>query len=103
MIKNKEEIVIIDELGRVPMTKEIREMFKLNEKDKMDIYDDGNKIYIERYSENNKLKGTIRRIDELKRIVVPIENRLNLNIEEKDKMLIYAYGDKIILEKYKQL
>lgn len=103
MIKNKEEIVIIDELGRVPMKKEIREMFKLNERDEMDIYDDGNKIYIERYSENNKLKGTIRRIDELKRIVVPIENRLNLNIEEKDKMLIYADGDKIILEKYKQL
>ena len=51
MIKNKEEIVIIDELGRVPMKKEIREMFKLNERDEMDIYDDGNKIYIERYSE----------------------------------------------------
>lgn len=100
MKKNKIEIKKIDQVGRVSMTKEIIEKLKLNEKDEMDIYDDGNKIYIERYSENNELKGIKRRIDELKRIVVPPENRLKLNIQENNKILIYMDEDKIVLEKY---
>lgn len=101
MINNKGEIVEVDEVGRVPMSKEVKEKFKLVEKDEMDVYDDGKRIYIEKYSDKNHLKGIKRRLDELKRIVIPFESRVSLNIEENDKLFIYIEGNKIVLEKCK--
>ncbi len=47
-----------------------------------------------------KSTGIVRRIDELGRIVLPIELRRNLNIEIKDPMEIYLEGDKIVLKKH---
>ncbi len=47
-----------------------------------------------------KSTGIVRRIDELGRIVLPIELRRNLNIEIKDPMEIYIEGDKIVLKKH---
>lgn len=101
MISNKKQIVEIDEVGRITMTEEIKKKFKLEQRDEMDVYDDGNKIYIEKYSEINGLKGIKRKLDELKRIVIPIENRVSLNIKENEKLFIYIEEDKIVLEKCK--
>lgn len=47
-----------------------------------------------------KATGIIRKVDELGRIVIPIELRRTLNIKEKDPMEIYVSDDRIILKKY---
>jgi len=47
-----------------------------------------------------KSTGVVRRVDELGRIVIPIELRRTMGIEEKDALEIYVDGDKIILKKY---
>lgn len=46
-----------------------------------------------------KSTGIIRKVDELGRIVLPIELRRTLKISEKDALEIYVEGDKIILHK----
>ncbi|WP_127580943.1 AbrB/MazE/SpoVT family DNA-binding domain-containing protein [Paenibacillus koleovorans] len=48
-----------------------------------------------------KSTGVVRRVDELGRIVLPMELRRTLGIEEKDQMEIYVDGDRIMLRKYK--
>lgn len=44
--------------------------------------------------------GIVRKVDELGRIVIPIELRRTLDIEEKDALEIYVDGEQIILKKY---
>lgn len=46
--------------------------------------------------------GIIRRVDELGRIVIPIEIRNQFDIIEKDPMEIYVENDTIIIKKHKQ-
>jgi len=46
-----------------------------------------------------KSTGMVRKVDELGRIVLPIEMRRTLNIEEKDSLEIYVEGENIILRK----
>lgn len=48
-----------------------------------------------------KSTGIVRKIDELGRIVLPIELRRTLDISEKDAVEIYVEQDCIILKKYK--
>jgi len=47
-----------------------------------------------------KSTGIVRKVDELGRIVLPIELRRTLDIEEKDSLEIYVNEDTIILRKY---
>ncbi|WP_232697012.1 AbrB/MazE/SpoVT family DNA-binding domain-containing protein [Brevibacillus daliensis] len=47
-----------------------------------------------------KSTGIVRKVDELGRIVLPIELRRTLNIEIKDPMEIYVDGERVILKKY---
>ncbi|MBR2476622.1 MAG: AbrB/MazE/SpoVT family DNA-binding domain-containing protein [Clostridia bacterium] len=47
-----------------------------------------------------KATGIIRRIDDLGRLVFPIEIRRTLGIEEGDKMEIYVTDNKIVCKKY---
>ena len=44
--------------------------------------------------------GIVRRVDELGRIVLPIELRKILNIEPKDSLEIFVDGNTIMLRKY---
>ncbi|MBA4537459.1 AbrB/MazE/SpoVT family DNA-binding domain-containing protein [Bacillus aquiflavi] len=48
-----------------------------------------------------KSTGIVRKVDELGRVVIPIELRRTLEIAEKDALEIYVDDDKIILKKYK--
>ncbi|MBY6270829.1 MAG: AbrB/MazE/SpoVT family DNA-binding domain-containing protein [Caldibacillus debilis] len=48
-----------------------------------------------------KSTGIVRKVDELGRVVIPIELRRTLGINEKDALEIYVDDDKIILKKYK--
>ena len=47
-----------------------------------------------------KSTGIVRKVDELGRVVIPIELRRTLDIEEKDSLEIYVDSDRIILRKY---
>ena len=47
-----------------------------------------------------KATGIVRKVDELGRIVLPIELRRTLDIEIKDPLEIFVNDDCIILKKY---
>ena len=47
-----------------------------------------------------KSTGIIRKMDELGRVVIPIEIRNQFGIAEKDPMEIYVDGSNIVLKKY---
>ncbi|HIW25445.1 MAG TPA: AbrB/MazE/SpoVT family DNA-binding domain-containing protein [Firmicutes bacterium] len=47
-----------------------------------------------------KSTGIVRRVDELGRIVLPIELRRSLNINERDTLEIFVDDERIILKKY---
>ena len=47
-----------------------------------------------------KSTGIIRKVDDLGRIVLPIELRRTLDIAERDELEIYIENDQIILRKY---
>lgn len=47
-----------------------------------------------------KSTGIVRKVDELGRVVIPIELRRTLGIGEKDALEIFVDGEKIVLKKY---
>ncbi len=47
-----------------------------------------------------KSTGIVRKVDELGRIVIPMELRKCMDIKEKDPLEIFTDGDRIILKKY---
>ena len=47
-----------------------------------------------------KATGIIRKVDELGRIVIPIEIRNKFNISVKDDIEIFVEGKSIVLKKY---
>lgn len=47
-----------------------------------------------------KSTGIIRKVDELGRVVIPIELRNTLKIEEKDPIEIFVDGSSIVLKKH---
>lgn len=49
-----------------------------------------------------KSTGIVRKVDELGRIVIPMELRRTFNIDVKDPLEIYVDEDKIILTKFEQ-
>jgi len=51
-------------------------------------------------SKDMKSTGIIRKIDELGRVVIPIELRTNLGIKVKDSIEIYVDNQNIILKKH---
>ncbi len=49
-----------------------------------------------------KSTGIVRKVDELGRVVIPIEIRNQFEIAEKDPIEIYVDGSSIILKKYER-
>ncbi len=47
-----------------------------------------------------KSTGMVRKLDNLGRIVIPIEMRKSMGIDVKDSIEIFAEGDSIILRRY---
>ena len=47
-----------------------------------------------------KSTGIVRRIDDLGRVVLPVELRRTLNLEVRDPVEIFIDGDAIVLRKY---
>ncbi len=48
-----------------------------------------------------KATGIVRKVDELGRIVLPIELRRTLDIAERDALEIYVEGSSVVLRKYR--
>jgi len=44
--------------------------------------------------------GIVRKVDDLGRIVLPIELRRTLDIAERDELEIYLEDDKVVMRKY---
>lgn len=49
-----------------------------------------------------KSTGIIRKVDELGRVVIPIELRNQFHISEKDPIEIFVDGSSIVLKKYEK-
>lgn len=47
-----------------------------------------------------KSTGIVRKVDELGRVVIPIEIRSKFNISEKDPIEIFVDGSSIVLKKF---
>lgn len=47
-----------------------------------------------------KATGIVRKVDELGRIVLPVELRRSLDVQVKDALEIYMDGENIVLKKY---
>ncbi|MBP2657275.1 MAG: Transition state regulatory protein AbrB [Firmicutes bacterium] len=47
-----------------------------------------------------KTTGIVRRLDDLGRIVIPVELRRSLGIEERDSLEVLVENERIILRKY---
>lgn len=47
-----------------------------------------------------KATGIVRRVDDLGRIVIPVELRRTYGIDERDALEIFTQGDQIVLRKY---
>ncbi len=47
-----------------------------------------------------KSTGIVRKVDELGRVVLPIELRRTLDINEKDSLEIFVEGSQVVLKKY---
>ena len=47
-----------------------------------------------------KSTGIVRKVDELGRVVIPIEIRNKFDIKEKDPIEIYVDGSSIVLKKF---
>ena len=48
-----------------------------------------------------KSTGIVRKVDELGRIVLPIELRRTLDIKEKDPLEIFVEGSSVVLKRYR--
>ena len=47
-----------------------------------------------------KATGIVRKVDELGRVVLPVELRKTFDIKKEDPLEIYVDGDSIVLKKY---
>ena len=59
-----------------------------------------NKSYRRKGLSNMKSTGIIRKVDDLGRIVLPIELRRTLDIAERDELEIFMEKDQIVLRKF---
>lgn len=51
---------------------------------------------------NTKKTGIVRELDKLGRITLPKEFRRSMQLNEKDKLMIFAEGDRIVLTRYNE-
>jgi len=99
-MKNTGIIKKFDELGRIVLPMEIRKSKDWNYKDTIEIYTKRNDIILEKVEKKNLSGGMVRKIDELGRVVIPIEIRNTFMLDEGDGVEVYTENEKIILRKY---
>jgi len=90
----------LDSLGRVVIPIEIRNSMGLETKDAMAVYLVENDIFLKKVEKDEKIVGIIRFLDELGRVVLPIEIRNLLDLNEGEPVEIWLEENKIILRKH---
>lgn len=103
-MKNTGIIRKVDELGRFVIPSELRDTLKIVTGDQYEVYTDSGYIILEKYNnEEKRNKGAILKpIDELGRLVIPMEIRENYEIYEKTGLEIYLEGEIIIIKKHER-
>ena len=91
----------VDQLGRIVIPKELRNALDIKEIiDALEIYLESGTIVLHKIIDEGQ-SGVFRKVDQLGRIVLPVELRRNLDItEERDSLEVFVDNDKIILKKY---
>lgn len=69
-MKNTGIIRKVDELGRIVLPKEMRDKLNILEKDSLEIYVQGEKIILEKYSTTCCLCGTSKNLKEFKEKII---------------------------------
>jgi len=91
----------IDELGRIVLPCSLRKDFDMNEGDKIQICLMQDFIVLKKCSDvNEKEIGVYRKVDELGRVVIPMEIRERLGVTGPFPMEIYVEDNHIVLKKY---
>lgn len=93
----------LDELGRIVIPIEIREQLGLKEKTPVEIFVKGKNIILQKYEPSTDRRdslGIVRRLDELGRIVIPVEIREKFELFEKCPVEIFTQGKKVILKRH---
>lgn len=92
----------VDQLGRIVIPKELRKTLRIVEiEDSLEIYLEDGTIALKKLTPGTKASGIARKVDQLGRIVLPVELRRNLDIiEEKDALEIFIENNLIFLKKY---
>lgn len=100
-MKNTGIIKKFDELGRVVLAKEIRKTKGWNSRDLLGVSVKGEYIVLEKIEKNvSDYEGMTRRIDELGRVVIPIEIRNTFDLNEGDSVELYSEKGLILLRKF---
>ena len=73
-MKNTGVVRKLDELGRITLPMELRRSLDLNEKDALQIYVDGDKIILEKYSPSDIFSGRKENLVEYKGKKVSVES-----------------------------
>jgi len=82
--KNMQSKTIVDALGRVTVPKELREEANFKIKDKFEVEIRNDKVILSK-AEENSLK-IMRSMDDMSRIVLPIDIRRALGFREGDEL-----------------
>lgn len=92
----------IDDLGRIVIPKEVRRTLGLEANSPAEMYlsDGASGVVIEKATGSASSVGVVRNVDDLGRLVVPMEMRVVLNIRAKDSLEVFIDGNKIILRRY---
>ena len=73
-MKNTGVVRKLDELGRITLPMELRRSLDLNEKDALQIYVDGDKIILEKYSPSDIFSGSKENLVEYKGKKLSVES-----------------------------
>ena len=88
----------IDELGRLVLHTELRKLLNLETGDTVTMLVVENIIILRRVNEGLEQGLATSKVDELGRVVIPVEIRNVLGCQAKDKLAVYLTGNIIILK-----
>lgn len=93
----------VDTQGRFCIPKEVIRSFRLAPGTKLDLYIKNNRIYMEKYDEDQEPQGIVRCIDSIGRVCYPKEARKNLGIFEGTEVEVLIDNGKVCFIKHQPL
>jgi AbrB family looped-hinge helix DNA binding protein len=89
-----------DDLGRIIIPKQIREIFRIKDGDALEVYRDGACVVFEPVKDREGVRAITRRIDELGRVAIPIGVRETLGIRDGTPLEVYTTHEAVLMRKY---